>query len=403
MEVYPKRKWEPELKTEAANVSRTGHFYNQHGLKIRWYSWEVAQPKAIIAFAHGIGGYGSFEMLASDPPGTPRQHYASSWPERANEAGVSLFCLDHQGHGRSDYARGKRCYFERIQHVVDDFALFVGKLKTELAVGTPVFMVGTSLGGYVATRAAIDYPDAANGLVALAPALSLDRIAAKPLNKILLPFTTILSMMIPTVPLPKTVKNVKFPFTQQEVENDALTWPSGVKRTRVRVAAEIYLASLALKQPGVIEKITMPMIAFHGRDDVYTDPKGSAMLYERASSSDKRLEWVDDVFHDLCHEKPTSDEICDEILSWVLARSNVVTDTTTTDAKPAKRARKSTPTASKSSRSAAPAQKSSAAKSKPASKPSSARRASPSASAGSSRRAVAKKLSSSSRPTRRRR
>jgi len=401
MEVYPKRKWEPELKTKAANVSRTGHFFNQHGLKIRWYSWEVAQPKAVIAFAHGIGVYGSFEMLASNPPGTPRQHYASSWPERANEAGVSLFCLDHQGHGRSDYARGKRCYFERIQHLVDDFALFVGKLKTEFADGTPVFMVGTSLGGYVATRAAIDYPDAANGLVALAPALSLDRIAAKPLNKILLPFTTILSMMIPTVPLPKTVKNVKFPLTQQEVENDVLTWPSGVKRTRVRVAAEVYLASLALKQPGVIEKITMPMITFHGRDDVYTDPKGSAMLYERASSSDKRLEWVDDVFHDLCHEKPTSDEICDEILSWVLARSNF--GTIDANAKPAKRARKSKPTPSKSERSAASAKKSSSAKSKPkpASKPSGGRRASLTVSIGSSR--AAKKASSSSRATRRRR
>lgn len=44
------------------------------------------------------------------------------------------------------------------------------------------------------------------------------------------------------------------------------------------------------------------------------------MLYERVSCADKRLQWVDGVFHDLCHEKPSSDQICDEIIEWCLAR-----------------------------------------------------------------------------------
>ena len=51
-----------------------------------------------------------------------------------------------------------------------------------------------------------------------------------------------------------------------------------------------------------------------------TDPKSSEMLVERANTSDKRLEWVDDVFHDLCHERPTSDHICDEVIAWCLER-----------------------------------------------------------------------------------
>jgi hypothetical protein len=64
----------------------------------------------------------------------------------------------------------------------------------------------------------------------------------------------------------------------------------------------------------------MPVISFHGREDEMTDPKSSEMLIERANTSDKRLEWVDDVFHDLCHERPTSDHICDEIIAWCLER-----------------------------------------------------------------------------------
>ena len=64
----------------------------------------------------------------------------------------------------------------------------------------------------------------------------------------------------------------------------------------------------------------MPVISFHGREDEMTDPKSSEMLVERANTSDKRLEWVDDVFHDLCHERPTSDHICDEVIAWCLER-----------------------------------------------------------------------------------
>lgn len=320
MNVYPKKKWEPELRAACARVSRTGDFTNDAGLKLRWYSWEVPRPKCIVVFAHGLGVHGSFEMLASVPPGTPRRHYETSWPERMNKSDVSLFCLDHQGHGRSESAvAGERCYFHRLDHLVDDFATFCGHVREERP-DVPVFIVGTSLGGYVATKTAMEYPTSANGLVTLAPMLSLDRLSKRPLNRVLLPFTTLLSMFIPRVPLAKTMKNTKFPMTQKEVEEDPYTWASGVRYTRVRVAAEAYLSTLRLKKPGELEKITMPVISFHGREDEMTDPKSSEMLVERANTSDKRLEWVDDVFHDLCHERPTSDHICDEVIAWCLER-----------------------------------------------------------------------------------
>lgn len=322
MNAYPKKKWEPELKLKSAKVSRTGDFTNDQNLKIRWYSWEVPKPKAIIVFAHGLGVYGSFEMLASIPPGTPRVHYASSWPERMNKSDVSLFCIDHQGHGRSDSASpGKRCYFHRLDDLVRDFARFCTLIRGDVP-GVPLFVVGTSLGGFVATKTAMEFPDVANGLVTLAPMLSLDQLCKRPLNRVLLPFTTLLSMFIPTVPLAKTVRNTKFPLTQQEVEQDAHTWASGVNNTRVRVAAEAYLSTLKLKKAGELEKITMPVISFHGKDDPMTDPSSSTMLIERANTADKHLEWVDDVFHDLCHEKPTSDHICEDIIAWCIARVN---------------------------------------------------------------------------------
>ena len=58
MNVYPKKKWEPELRAACARVSRTGDFTNDAGLKLRWYSWEVPRPKCIVVFAHGLAHFG---------------------------------------------------------------------------------------------------------------------------------------------------------------------------------------------------------------------------------------------------------------------------------------------------------------------------------------------------------
>jgi alpha-beta hydrolase superfamily lysophospholipase len=53
-----------------------------------------------------------------------------------------------------------------------------------------------------------------------------------------------------------------------------------------------------------------------------TDPESSEMLDQRAASSDKSLQWVDNVFHDLMHEKPTSARVCAAITDWFLTRSD---------------------------------------------------------------------------------
>ena len=100
---------------------------------------------------------------------------------------------------------------------------------------------------------------------------------------------------------------------------DDLTWPSGLKRTRARVAAEYYLGTQRLQTR--LHEMNIPFIAFHGRDDPMTDPESSALLYKHASCEDKSLEWVDNVFHDLMHEKPTSDRVVEAIVDWIGERT----------------------------------------------------------------------------------
>ena len=100
---------------------------------------------------------------------------------------------------------------------------------------------------------------------------------------------------------------------------DDLTYPSGVTRTRCRVAAEYYIGTKRTQT--LMHKMKIPFITFHGKDDQMTDPASSEMLYDRASSSDKTLQLVENVFHDLMHEKPTSNDIIAAIVNWLSDRT----------------------------------------------------------------------------------
>tara|TARA_B100001142_G_scaffold33717_1_gene29900 strand:- start:1283 stop:2617 length:1335 start_codon:yes stop_codon:yes gene_type:complete len=322
MEYFPKDQWaryDYNGCLSRGQLTRMGRFENAAGLSIAFYSWEVPNPKGVVIFSHGHGVHATFELLNSPKAPGIRTEYPGTWAESLNKAGYSLFALDHQGHGRSDYARGKRCYFERLQDLVNDFKRFVRLVRQEVGQELPTFLLGMSMGGFVVVNAAIEDENLADGVVLLAPMLSLDRLASRGINKVLLPLVTMISVFLPTLPVAETAKNIKFPHSQLEVEMDDLTYPSGVTRTRCRVAAEYYIGTKRTQT--LMHKMKIPFITFHGKDDQMTDPASSEMLYDRASSSDKTLQWVENVFHDLMHEKPTSNDIIAAIVNWLSDRT----------------------------------------------------------------------------------
>jgi alpha-beta hydrolase superfamily lysophospholipase len=323
MEFMPKRawkEWDYNGAMKKGKVSRAGTFENEQGLSIAFYSWEVPNPTGVVIFSHGHGVHATFELLTSVKSPGIRTSYNGTWVKSFNDAGFSVFALDHQGCGRSDYARGKRSFFERIDHLVNDFSRIVRLVRDEVGPELPTFLLGMSMGGYVVVNAAINDETIADGVALLAPMLSLNKLASKGINRVLLPLLTVISRFLPTLPMAETARNTKFPHSQREVEMDSLTWPSGVKRTRARVAAEYYLGTQRIQKR--LHEMNVPFIVFHGRDDPMTDPESSEMLYQRAASSDKSLQWVDNVFHDLMHEKPTSARVCAAITDWFLTRSD---------------------------------------------------------------------------------
>ena len=63
----------------------------------------------------------------------------------------------------------------------------------------------------------------------------------------------------------------------------------------------------------------MPLLILHGQADVVTDPSVSKALYEKASSSDKKLNLYKGAYHALLEGEP--DEmiirVFDDIISWL--------------------------------------------------------------------------------------
>lgn len=63
----------------------------------------------------------------------------------------------------------------------------------------------------------------------------------------------------------------------------------------------------------------MPLLILHGEVDVVTDPSVSKALYEKASSSDKKLKLYKDAFHSLLEGEPDDMifQVLDDIICWL--------------------------------------------------------------------------------------
>lgn len=66
-------------------------------------------------------------------------------------------------------------------------------------------------------------------------------------------------------------------------------------------------------------QVSLPLLILHGKADKVTDPLVSEVLYEKASSSDKKLNLYDDAYHCLLEGEPDEDifHIFEDIISWL--------------------------------------------------------------------------------------
>ncbi|XP_009618376.1 caffeoylshikimate esterase [Nicotiana tabacum] len=287
--------------THAGLKMEESYEVNSRGLEIFSKSWlPEIHPKAVVYFCHGYGDTCTFLV-----EGIAR---------KLASFGYGVVAMDYPGFGLSEGLHG---YIPSFDKLVDDVIEHYSKVKEKLELhDLPSFLFGESMGGAIALKVHQKQPNAWNGAVLVAPMCKIADNMVPPwlVTQILIGVAKFLptQKLVPTQDLGElAVRDAK------KKELTAYNIISYKHKPRIRTALELLNATQEIER--LLEKVSLPLLILHGKNDIVTDPSVSKALYERASSSDKKLILYEDAYHALLEGEP--DEmilrVFGDIISWL--------------------------------------------------------------------------------------
>ncbi len=258
-------------------------------------SWTPELPRALVVLVHGFAEHSS-------------RHASAALYLAHRGYGVQAF--DLRGHGRS---LGTRCFVRAFEEYLDDTEFLLLNAKQRWP-GKPVFLLGHSLGGLIASLFVIDRRAELSGLILSAPAVKLGR--DYPLFKIVA--CLVLGRMLPHLPMVRVRSSSvsRDPAVVRAYQDDKLIYHG---RTPARTASEIVHAIHRLQARG--DRISVPLLVMHGSEDQVTEVAGSKEFCKRAQSFDKSLRVCEGLWHEIMHE-PERDAVLQEMADWLDERTS---------------------------------------------------------------------------------
>ena len=140
-------------------------FKDDFGVEIMFYEWPVANPKAVIQIAHGLGEHARrYDLMA----------------ETLNKAGFSVYADDHRGHGQTGIKQLENKQIKRLGNLgpggmkathkqVADFS----KLIKAENPNRPLVLLGHSWGSFIAQKIINKYSDIYDAVVLSGSALTM--------------------------------------------------------------------------------------------------------------------------------------------------------------------------------------------------------------------------------------
>jgi acylglycerol lipase len=266
------------------------------GIELPALYWPSDSMRGMICILHGLGEHiGRYQGFA----------------ERANAAGLGVFGADFRGHGR---APGEACFVKTFdEYSWDATAMLVA--ARGLAQGTPLFLMGHSMGGAIALRVMTvrsEWRGAIAGLISSSAALKIGR-EVSPLLLKLAPLVARLAPRLRLQPLDPAVMS-RDPKEVEAYRTDPLICHQAAP---ARTANE--LLKVIVTNRYVMPKLTMPLYVLHGDADVLTDVDGSRELHAAWGGEDKTLRIWPGSYHEVLHDLDGA-AVSAELIDWISAR-----------------------------------------------------------------------------------
>jgi acylglycerol lipase len=280
-----------------SNVLDESSFEGVGGLKIHTRSWRPeGKPRGVMILIHGFNAHSGYMVW-------PAEQFAAN--------GLAVYALDLRGRGKSE---GARFYVETFSDYLGDVDKLVDIARSENP-GLPVYVLGHSAGGVIATSYVFEHQDEIAGLISesFAYDVGLPGVAALLLKGI--------SHITPHLHV-FTLKNEIFsrdPEVVAAMNNDPLI---ANESQPAETAAELLKAAERLTEN--FTKFTVPVLIIHGTADKATQPAGSQYFYDHAASTDKTLKLYEGHYHDLLNDVD-KEKVMADIQAWIDARIPVET------------------------------------------------------------------------------
>lgn len=219
--------------------------------------------------------------------------------------GYAVYGFDLPGHGKSG---GEREFVRKYEDYTETLTANY-EMVTAAQPDKPLFLLGHSMGGLIATAYLIDHSDDFDGAVISAPAIMIPDFVTK--------FTVlagkVLSKIAPKAGIIGLDANAvsRDPEVVQAYINDPLVFHG---KTTARLSAELLDKVFWVNEE--LEQITTPLMIVHGGEDKLANPKASQLLFDRASSTDKTLKIYDGLYHEVFNE-PEHEQVLGDVAAWL--------------------------------------------------------------------------------------
>jgi alpha-beta hydrolase superfamily lysophospholipase len=271
----------------------TGNFSGHDGLELFFRHYPADDERTRLVIAHGLGEhsgrYGNVvnRLLPND---------------------ISIWALDHRGHGKSG---GKRGHILKFDQYISDLRLLVEMAAKELPENRKLFLLGHSMGGLIALYFALRHPDLIDGVIASSPALGM--VVEVPAVKSLL--GKVMSSIWPGLALSNELDATKISRDEDVVrayQDDPLVHD----KVSARWFTEILAAMEFVNQRAARMKI--PTLLQVAADDHLVSAQSSQRFFEKLTVDDKTLHVYEGLYHEIYNEvQDQREKVLADLQKWL--------------------------------------------------------------------------------------